>query len=86
MYIYILFYYRYRKLALKFHPEKNINDQVASEKFKQISEAYDILSDRKLGFLELYSLFYVHILERYFLLKWFCFACQMSTDSLLLYQ
>lgn len=35
----------YRKLALKFHPEKNPNDQVALEKFKQISEAYDVLSD-----------------------------------------
>merc|ERR1711894_139472 len=35
----------YRKLSLKFHPEKNPNDQIAAEKFKQIAEAYDILSD-----------------------------------------
>lgn len=37
----------YRKLALKYHPEKNPSDQVAAEKFKQISEAYDILCDSR---------------------------------------
>merc|ERR1711894_500359 len=35
----------YRKLSLKFHPEKNPNDQIAAEKFKQIAEAHGILSD-----------------------------------------
>merc|ERR1711976_541732 len=35
----------YRKLSLKYHPEKNVGDQVAAEKFKQVSEAYDVLSD-----------------------------------------
>lgn len=35
----------YRKLSLKFHPEKNGTDQVAAEKFRQISEAYDVLCD-----------------------------------------
>lgn len=35
----------YRKLALKYHPDKNKGDQKAEEKFKEISEAYAVLSD-----------------------------------------
>ncbi len=35
----------YRKLAMKFHPDKNPNDKKAEERFKEISEAYDTLSD-----------------------------------------
>ncbi len=37
----------YRKLALKFHPDKNAGDKKAEEKFKEISEAYYVLSDSK---------------------------------------
>ena len=37
----------YRKLALKFHPDKNKGDKASEEKFKEASEAYHILSDDK---------------------------------------
>jgi molecular chaperone DnaJ len=35
----------YRKLAMQFHPDKNPGDAAAEAKFKEISEAYDILKD-----------------------------------------
>jgi|GEM_PF-7026875 len=35
----------YRKLALKYHPDKNAGDKLAEERFKDISGAYEILSD-----------------------------------------
>lgn len=37
----------YRRLARKFHPDVNPNDKVAEEKFKEVQEAYDVLSDEK---------------------------------------
>jgi molecular chaperone DnaJ len=37
----------YRKLARKYHPDANKGDAAAEEKFKEISEAYDVLSDEK---------------------------------------
>ena len=37
----------YRKLARKYHPDANKGDATAEEKFKEISEAYNVLSDDK---------------------------------------
>ena len=35
----------YRKLAVKFHPDKNPGDQAAEDRFKALGEAYEILID-----------------------------------------
>lgn len=37
----------YRKLAMKYHPDKNPDDKTSEEKFKEIKNAYEILSDSK---------------------------------------
>src|SRR6516165_1522169 len=35
----------YRKLARKYHPDQNQGDKAAEERFKEISQAHDVLSD-----------------------------------------
>ena len=35
----------YRRLAMKFHPDRNTNDANAEKKFKEAKEAYEVLSD-----------------------------------------
>ncbi len=37
----------YRKLAMKYHPDRNKGDKAAEEKFKEINEAYAVLSDQE---------------------------------------
>ena len=37
----------YRKMAMKHHPDRNLNDSDSEEKFKEVQKAYAILSDKQ---------------------------------------
>ena len=37
----------YRRLAMKYHPDRNQGDKAAEEKFKEIGEAYEVLGDEQ---------------------------------------
>ena len=37
----------FRKLAMKYHPDKNKDNKDAEDKFKEINEAYEVLSNKK---------------------------------------
>ena len=37
----------FRKLAMKYHPDQNKGDKQAEERFKEVNEAYAVLSDKE---------------------------------------
>src|SRR5271154_3978885 len=52
----------FRKLARKYHPDLNPGDKSAEEKFKQLQEAYDVLSDsKKRGVYDQYGFYADHM-------------------------
>ena len=51
----------YRKLAIKYHPDRNPGDSKAEEKFKEAAEAYSVLNDPEKR--KQYDLSLIHISE-----------------------
>jgi DnaJ-class molecular chaperone len=46
----------YRKLAMQYHPDRNQGDEAAAEKFKEVNEAHETLSDEQKGGAYVYDL------------------------------
>ena len=62
----------YRKLALKFHPDKTKGDKTSEEKFKEASEAYHVLSDEKENQITINSdMLHLRVPERWPRFWWF---------------
>ena len=52
----------FKKLAMKYHPDRNPDDDSAAEKFKEAAEAYDVLSDpQKKSTYDQFGLSLIHI-------------------------
>ena len=49
----------YKKLAMKYHPDRNQGDKSAEAKFKEVSEAYEVLTDQNKR--QAYDLSLIHI-------------------------
>ena len=43
----------HRKMALKYHPDKNLGDESAAEKFRLVQQAYECLSDTPVSYTHL---------------------------------
>ncbi|CAH8629620.1 unnamed protein product [Dicrocoelium dendriticum] len=78
----------YRKLALRYHPDKNPNNPEFSEKFKEINRAHSVLSDpNKRRIYDQYGTFGVYLAEQldedtmraYFALQNPCLKCCIGT-------